>query len=326
MADNTETSKNQTLRELYYGEDGFQSTANLYKDAKKINNNITFDYVKTWLSKQSIIQTQKVNKTMFNSYVADHPLQQVGIDLADYNKSKDHNDGYSYIFMGICYFSKYLVAYPIKTKQGKDLTEALKKMIEDFSKITKYKIEAIVSDQEGGTNTPQFIRVLNENNIRHIITSTPNGMIERAIKTIKDLIHTRIIGLKLEHERWLDLLPKVVKLYNEKHIHSTINMEPIKALNPSNKIEVFLNIKQKAKYNKVYPNLRENDLVRVAIKKKAISKGHHPKFSEQVYKIIYVQIMSDGTRQYMLNHPNQKPYYRWELRKVEHSEDKDTIS
>ena len=324
MADNTETSKNQTLRELYYGEDGFQSTANLYKDAKKINNNITFDYVKTWLSKQSIIQTQKVNKTMFNSYVADHPLQQVGIDLADYNKSKDHNDGYSYIFMGICYFSKYLVAYPIKTKQGKDLTEALKKMIEDFSKITKYKIEAIVSDQEGGTNTPQFIRVLNENNIRHIITSTPNGMIERAIKTIKDLIHTRIIGLKLEHERWLDLLPKVVKLYNEKHIHSTINMEPIKALNPSNKIEVFLNIKQKAQYNKVYPNLRENDLVRVAIKKKAISKGHHPKFSEQVYKIIYVQIMSDGTRQYMLNHPNQKPYYRFELRKVEEVEDKDT--
>ena len=127
MADNTETAKNQTLRELYYGEDGFQSTANLYKDAKKINNNITYDDVKTWLSKQSIVQTQKVNKTLFNSYVADHPLQQVGVDLADYNKSKEHNDGYSYIFMGICYFSKYLVAYPIKTKQGKDLTEALKK-------------------------------------------------------------------------------------------------------------------------------------------------------------------------------------------------------
>ena len=37
MADNTETAKNQTLRELYYGEDGFQSTANLYKDAHTIN-------------------------------------------------------------------------------------------------------------------------------------------------------------------------------------------------------------------------------------------------------------------------------------------------
>ena len=152
----------------------------------------------------------------------------------------------------------------------------------------------------------------------------PNGMIERAIKTIKDLIHTRIIGLKLEHERWIDLLPKVVKLYNEKHIHSTINMEPIKALDPDNKLRVFLNIRQKAVFNKSHPNLREDDLVRVAIKQKAISKGHHPKFSEQVYKILYVQIMPDGTRQYMLNHPNKKPYYRWELRKIEQSEDKDT--
>lgn len=226
--------------------------------------------------------------------------------------------------MRICCFSKYLVAYPIKTKQAKDLTEALKKMIEDFSKITKYKIETIVSDQEGGTNTAQFIRVLNENNIRHIITGMPNGMIERAIKTIKDLIHTRIIGLKLEHERWIDLLPKVVKLYNEKHIHSTINMEPIKALDPSNKLQVFLNIRQKSQFNKSYPNLRDGDLVRVAIKKKAISKGHHPKFSEQVYKILGVMVMSDGTRQYLLNHPNKKPFYRFELRKVEQSEDKDT--
>ena len=324
MAENTETAKRQTLRELYYGEEGFQSTANLYKDAKQINNNITYDDVKKWLSKQSIVQTQKVNKSLFNSYVADHPLQQVGIDLADYNKSKEHNDGYAYIFMGVCYFSKYIVAYPLKTKQGKDLTDALKNMIDDMNKLSKYQIETIVSDQEGGTNTPQFIRVLNENNIRHIITGTPNGMIERAIKTIKDLIHTRILGLKLQHERWIDLLPKVVKLYNEKHIHSTINMEPIKALDPDNKLQVYLNIKKEAHFNKSYPTLRENDLVRVAIKKKAISKGHHPKFSEQVYKVLGVMVMSDGTRQYLLNHPNKKPFYRFELRKVEQSEDKDT--
>ena len=87
----------------------------------------------------------------------------------------------------------------------------------------------------------------------------PNGMIERAIKTIKDLIHTRIIGLKLEHERWIDLLPKVVKLYNEKHIHSTINKEPIKALDPNNKLQVFLNIRQKSQFNQSYPNLRDGE-------------------------------------------------------------------
>ena len=51
----TDGVKNQTLREVYYGEDGFGSTANVYKDAHRINPSITYDYVKKWLEKQSII-------------------------------------------------------------------------------------------------------------------------------------------------------------------------------------------------------------------------------------------------------------------------------
>ena len=65
-------------------------------------------------------------------------------------------------------------------------------------------MEALISDTEGGTNTKEFIRVLNENKIRHIQSSTPVGMIERAIKRIKDLIHKRIWGFKLVNERWID--------------------------------------------------------------------------------------------------------------------------
>ena len=65
--------------------------------------------------------------TLFNSYVADHPLQQIAFDLADYSKSKEHNEEVAYIFMGIDYFTKFLVAYPLKTKQGVELADALEK-------------------------------------------------------------------------------------------------------------------------------------------------------------------------------------------------------
>ena len=82
---------------------------------------------------------------------------------------------------------------------------------------------------------------------------------------------------------------------------------------------------KKAQFNKAYPNLETNDLVRVAIKKKVMSKEHDPKFSVPVYKVLFVQIMPDGTRQYLINHPNKKPYYRWELRKINETEDKDTV-
>ena len=101
------------------------------------------------------------------------------------------------------------------------------------------KPEAIVSDQEGGTQSPLFISVLNEHKIRHIITSTPNGQAERSIKTIKDMIHKRILGLNLQSERWIDLLPKVVKMYNEKNIHHTIGMTPKEALDPHSSFQVF---------------------------------------------------------------------------------------
>jgi hypothetical protein len=324
--DNTDEVKKQILRTLYYDEaSGFQSATNLYKEARGQNNNITNDYVKRWLANQSIIQTQKVNKSLYNSYVADHPLQQVAIDLADYSKSKEHNDGYQYIFVAVDYFSKFIVAYPMLDKRGSDLTTALNSLIKDMEKAAKSKIETIVSDQEGGTNTAPFIRVLNTNNIRHIITGLSNGMVERALKTIKDLIHNRIIGLKLEEERWIDLLPKVVNFYNTKHIHRTIKMTPISALQDQNKIEVHLNIRHQAQFNRTYPKLQVDDLVRTAIKKKTISKGHHPNFSKDTYKVLHVMVMTDGTRQYMLNHPNKKPWYRWELRRVEVVETKDTV-
>ena len=44
--------------------------------------------------------------------------------------------------------------------------------------------------------------------------------------------------------------------------------------------EGLLNIRKKQFFGKSYPNLRKDDLVRVDINKKAISKGHHPKFFE----------------------------------------------
>ena len=223
MAD---TDKNKFLRELCYDEDdGFMSSSNLYKDAHAKDPSITTKYVSDWLNKQSSIQTHKKGK-LWNSYIADHPLQQVAVDLADYNKSKHFNDGFSYIWVGVDYFTKFVFAKALKDKTAPELTEALKDMIKEMGQI-----EAVVSDFEGGTQTPLFIKVLNEHKIRHIITSTPNGQAERTIKTIKDLIHTRITGLNLPNERWIDLLPKVVEYYNEKHVHNTIGMSPKKAFN-----------------------------------------------------------------------------------------------
>ena len=126
MAD---TDKNKLLRDLYHDlGDGFMNPSNLYKDAHAKAPSVTIKYVTGWLNRQSSVQTHKKGFA-WNSYVADHPLQQVAVDLADYNKSKQANDGYAYSFVACDYFTKYVFAKALKTKQAGKLTEALKGMI-----------------------------------------------------------------------------------------------------------------------------------------------------------------------------------------------------
>ena len=115
MAD---TDKNEILRELYYDpDDGFMNSSNLYKEAHEKDPGITIKYVTDWLNKQTSVQTHKKG-SLWNSYVADHPLQQVAVDLADYNKSKQVNDGYAYIIIACGYFTKFVFAKALKTKQA----------------------------------------------------------------------------------------------------------------------------------------------------------------------------------------------------------------
>ena len=112
----TDADKHKLLRELYYDEDdGFMSSSNLYKDAHSKEPSITAKYVSDWLNRQSSVQTHQKGK-LWNRYIADHPLQQVAVDLADYSKSKQFNDGFTYIFLGVDYFAKYMFAKALKNK------------------------------------------------------------------------------------------------------------------------------------------------------------------------------------------------------------------
>jgi hypothetical protein len=113
----SDSVKNQTLREVYYGENGFNSTANTYKDAHRINPSITYDYVKEWLGNQSIIQTRKKDSS-FNSYVADHPLQQVAIDLADYSNPRNTTADIHIFFLLLIILVNGLSQYQLKQNKA----------------------------------------------------------------------------------------------------------------------------------------------------------------------------------------------------------------
>ena len=139
-------------------------------------------------------------------------------------------------------------------------------------------------------------------------------MAERTVKTFKDMLGGITNGLDLDNKQWIDLLPQVLHQYNNQ-VHSTIGMTPIDAQLAENRMKVWLNIKRKAKFNRVYEPIKIGDTVRTYIKKTSCSKATDARFSETLYKVTDIKENSNGDEEYTLNSKNKK-YLRHELRLV----------
>ena len=301
------------LRQIYYSESGFDSKTVTLQKAKAIEPSISKQDVDKWFEKQESQQLKR--KTFYNSYVADHKLQQIHADLADFRQGSDDIE-YKYAFLAIDIFSRFIVGCPMKGKTADDCKKALEFVIDKFKHF-----EELYTDSEGGLLSQEATRLLNQHNIKHIATYGKAFHAEKAIHIIKMGIHNRLQGLKLNKEDWVDLLPKVIHKYNYDTVSTAHNLTPYNATKDSNKIEVWLNIYNKSQDNKRYEKIEIGDKVRVALKKKTFTKAHDPRFSKEVYRVI--AISEDG---YMINNPDHKRLWlRHELRLVKHVEDKDTV-
>ena len=107
--------KENILRNVYYNGDGFGSINETYKEAKKQLNTITIEGTKKWLGKQKGRQTKAYNG--FNSYVADEPLEEIPIYLADFTRNASDNDGHRYCLVAVDVFTKMLWGVPVKNKK-----------------------------------------------------------------------------------------------------------------------------------------------------------------------------------------------------------------
>ena len=178
--------------------------------------------------------------------------------------------------------------------------------------------EVLYHDNEGSWSSTEFIRLINSHKIKQIITSTPPPFAESMIRTLKSMIHTRLEGLELNKEKWIDMLPSVLKKYNNTK-HSTTGFSPNEAKKKDNHMDVWLNISSKANFNRKYPPLKVFDKVRVYQKPKSFKKGYESVWPKEVYTITFIK---DGA--YLLNdYEKRRVYRRHELLKVDASEGKD---
>ena len=155
--------------------------------------------------------------------MAKEPLQEIQIDSAIFIDSAPDNNGYTYAFVAVDTFSKICHAVPVKDKKPQESIRAMKEVLENIGVP-----EVIYHDIEGSWSSTEFIRLINPHKIKQIITSTPPPFAERMVQTIKNMIHTRLEGLEVSKEKWIDMLPSVLKEYNSTK-HSTTGLPPNEA-------------------------------------------------------------------------------------------------
>ena len=179
---NDDEVKDFVLRSIYYDQEtGFQNKKRTYELAKKRLSDITPAYVSQWFDKQKFQQYKPYRG--LNSYIVDGPNQEVAVDLADFSRNAIYNRGYRYIFIAVDAFTKFAHAVPMKSKNASDCAEALEEVI---SRMGNYK--TLFTDGEPAFESKQFIKILNDYGIHHIISSAPSGMAERAVGTFKSMI------------------------------------------------------------------------------------------------------------------------------------------
>ena len=250
------SDKDKVIRQIHHDPDGgFGSINDTFKQAHHILNTITVNHVKDFLSRQKSRQTESYRG--FNSFVAKEPLQEIQMDLAVFIDSAPDNNGYKYAFVAVGIFIKMLWAVQIKDKRPGESVRAVKEVLENIGVP-----EVIYHDNEGSWSSTGFIRLINSHKIKQIITSTPPQFTERAIQTIKNMIHQRLDGLEVSKEKWVDMFDPVLKKYNNTK-HSTTGLPPNESKKHSNHMEVWLNISNKATYHRRYPPLKVSDQVRV---------------------------------------------------------------
>jgi hypothetical protein len=307
------SEKDAVIRSIYYDkDDGFDSIQNTYKKANKVLSSITINDVKTFLDKQKSRQT-KAHRG-FNSYVAPKALHEIQIDIAVFTESASDNNGFKYALVAVDAFSKYIWAVPIKNKQPTESVRAFNQILNHIGTPTQ-----IFHDNEGAWNSKEFTSILNNRNIKQIITSSPPPFAERAIQEMKNMIHTRLDALDMKKEEWVDLLPSVVKKYNGRE-HGSTGMSPNDAKKDENSMQVYLNIRKHATFKRNYPPLHVGDTVRTRIKPHTFKKGHDSSWSKEVYKITFIE-----NNQYLLDdkHIRKRVWPRHDLLKIEGAEGKD---
>ena len=167
-----------------------------------------------WFARTCVVCQQAKTTQFMKPHVELHPIKvhprfwkQIGVDMMTMEKTPD---GYRYVLSFICYFSKWVELWALKTKNGDEVAEKC------FQLICRYGCPSIHITDRGREFINHFSKRLHElTAVNHRITSAyhpqANGLVERQNRSTINSIRACLLKDEngqtvLRNDKWPDIL------------------------------------------------------------------------------------------------------------------------
>lgn len=234
------------------------------------------------------------------------------VEMIPYSK---FNRGYRYILIVINAFSKYVWAYPLKTKTGSDVTNAMKELLLSLKNTPKN----LQTDMGKEFYNKQFGNLMKTFNINHYssYSNIKSSIVERVNRTLKNIMWKEF-SLKGSY-KWLDLIAEVVQRYNTTK-HRTTGFKPVDVNRKNEKIILGTAYNYIKTVDPKIRKFKNKDHVRISKHREAFTKGYTPNWSTEIFTIAKVKLTNPTT--YILKDSRNQEimggFYEQELQKVKH--------
>lgn len=206
------------------------------------------------------------------------------VDLVIMRNYSDQNEGYCYIITVIDTFSKFAWAFPLKKKDGINVSKAFEKIIEQAKTQNHQTPKLLHADKGLEFENKHFKNVLQKYDIHmyHTQNEEKSAIIERFNRTLNGKM--RIYFEVQKSKKWINILPKLLDEYNFKNIHRSIGMKPCE-VNKSNENDVLhklFSIKNKPK-SKI--KFSVGDRVRIKAFKKTFGNKFNNNWTREIFVV-----------------------------------------
>ena len=209
--------------------------------------------------------------------------------------------------------SKYAVVVPIGGRTPADIIEATKEALRKMGK----KPKMVYTDDERGIASQEFNDFIEDEGIELYRTRGHPAFAERMIRTFKDMLFKRVEADEKKGKKniqWVDYILEIMLTYNNKNIHSAINMTPKEASKKEHEFKAMVSVALRAKKERKYPELNVGNKVKILRKKAITEKERTSNFLKGEYTVEKIS-KKLGQNYYTLQGFN-RPLLRHELLKV----------